>query len=195
MTKTVLQSQTWAFYAITDEQEGRVLEKIGRGELVLFDDGSVQFFRKKLFGGYDDEPEHWYSVSDIMDNATAYSDGLEVEVYFPATENQTAEVTTFFYELNEDESTRWEEALPKPKSKPQAEAPQQAAVQPQVTKEIIREKEVIQREIVKVRCRHCKRLYDEVGDYCPYCGAPNQLPTITSPPRGLPRMMMVLEQT
>lgn len=34
-------------------------------------------------------------------------------------------------------------------------------------KEIIKEKEVI----VKVKCSHCQRLYNEILDECPRCGA------------------------
>lgn len=36
-------------------------------------------------------------------------------------------------------------------------------------KEIIREKVVI----VKIRCSHCRHLYDETLDKCPHCGARN----------------------
>ena len=44
--------------------------------------------------------------------------------------------------------------------------------QPQV-KEIIKEREVIHREtIVKIRCGHCHRLFEEEKGSCPYCGAP-----------------------
>ena len=43
---------------------------------------------------------------------------------------------------------------------------------PQV-KEIIKEREVIHREtIVKIRCGHCHRLFEEEKGSCPYCGAP-----------------------
>jgi len=42
----------------------------------------------------------------------------------------------------------------------------------QVVKEIYKEREVITREIVKVRCRHCGYKYDEASNYCPHCGAP-----------------------
>jgi len=43
---------------------------------------------------------------------------------------------------------------------------------PQV-KEIIKEREVIHREtIVKIRCGHCRRLFEEEKGNCPYCGAP-----------------------
>lgn len=50
---------------------------------------------------------------------------------------------------------------------PQAQQPR--AVRPHQVreKEIIREKEVI----VKVRCPHCHRLYNETLDECPHCGA------------------------
>jgi len=42
----------------------------------------------------------------------------------------------------------------------------------QVGKEqvVIKEKEII-REIVKVRCKYCGRLYDETENQCPHCRA------------------------
>jgi lipopolysaccharide biosynthesis regulator YciM len=43
----------------------------------------------------------------------------------------------------------------------------------QVVKEIYKEREVITREIVKVRCRHCGYKFDEASNYCPHCGAPS----------------------
>jgi rRNA maturation endonuclease Nob1 len=39
------------------------------------------------------------------------------------------------------------------------------------TKEVYREREVITREIVKIRCRHCGTLFEEKLDRCPHCGA------------------------
>jgi predicted Zn-ribbon and HTH transcriptional regulator len=48
------------------------------------------------------------------------------------------------------------------------EAPVQA--QTQTVKEVYREKEIL-REIVKIRCRYCGRLYEERLDRCPHCGA------------------------
>jgi hypothetical protein len=39
-------------------------------------------------------------------------------------------------------------------------------------KEVFREREIITREIVKIRCRHCSRLFEEKSNYCPHCGAP-----------------------
>jgi hypothetical protein len=45
------------------------------------------------------------------------------------------------------------------RSQPQSE--ESALAQPRVTKETIREREVIQREIVKIRCRHCGVLFEE----------------------------------
>jgi uncharacterized membrane protein len=49
------------------------------------------------------------------------------------------------------------------------------AQQPGVTKSdeprVTREKETIrEREIVKIRCSHCKQLYEESKGRCPYCG-------------------------
>jgi len=37
---------------------------------------------------------------------------------------------------------------------------------------VMKEREVI-REVVKVRCRYCGRLYEERLDSCPYCGGKN----------------------
>lgn len=34
----------------------------------------------------------------------------------------------------------------------------------------VAERTIIIREIVKIRCRYCGGLYDEVKDRCPYCG-------------------------
>ena len=49
--------------------------------------------------------------------------------------------------------------------------PTQTPNQPFVqTKEIIRETQVI----VKIRCKYCTSLYDELLDRCPYCGAPRK---------------------
>jgi hypothetical protein len=39
------------------------------------------------------------------------------------------------------------------------------------TREIYKEREII-REIVKIRCRHCRTLFEEKLDHCPHCGAP-----------------------
>ena len=50
---------------------------------------------------------------------------------------------------------------------PPAVTPQQTGV----VKEVYKEREVI-REIVKIRCRHCSRTFNEISDRCPYCGAP-----------------------
>lgn len=43
----------------------------------------------------------------------------------------------------------------------------------QPPKEIYKEREVVTREIVKIRCRHCGRLHEEKLDTCPHCGAPS----------------------
>jgi rubrerythrin len=40
-----------------------------------------------------------------------------------------------------------------------------------IAKEVYREREVITREIVKIRCRHCGTLFEEKQDRCPHCGA------------------------
>lgn len=47
----------------------------------------------------------------------------------------------------------------------------EAPAQPQVVREIIKEKETI-RELVKIRCAHCRTLYEENLGRCPNCGAP-----------------------
>jgi hypothetical protein len=36
---------------------------------------------------------------------------------------------------------------------------------------VIKEREVIVKEIVKIRCSYCHKLYDESFDKCPNCGA------------------------
>ena len=36
---------------------------------------------------------------------------------------------------------------------------------------VIKEREVIVKEIVKIRCSYCHKLYDETFDKCPNCGA------------------------
>jgi len=37
---------------------------------------------------------------------------------------------------------------------------------------VVREKETVIREVVKVRCQYCGKLYDETRGKCPHCGAP-----------------------
>jgi len=45
--------------------------------------------------------------------------------------------------------------------------------QPQVAKEVIKERVEIHKEtVVKIRCGHCHRLFEEEKGSCPYCGAP-----------------------
>lgn len=57
------------------------------------------------------------------------------------------------------------------KAQPQIEERQQSP--PPQVKEIIKEREVIHREtIVKIRCGHCRKLFEEEKGSCPYCGAP-----------------------
>jgi len=36
---------------------------------------------------------------------------------------------------------------------------------------VVKEREVIVKEIVKIRCPYCRKLYDESNDKCPNCGA------------------------
>ena len=52
-----------------------------------------------------------------------------------------------------------------------ATTPNAPSAPQQVVKEIYKEREVITREIVKVRCRHCGYKFDEASNYCPHCGA------------------------
>jgi len=40
----------------------------------------------------------------------------------------------------------------------------------------IREKEIITREVVKIKCRFCGNAYAELTDFCPFCGAPQRWP-------------------
>lgn len=56
-------------------------------------------------------------------------------------------------------------------SKPEKHETVEAFAQPQVIREVIKEKETI-REIVKIRCRHCGELFEEKKTRCPYCNAP-----------------------
>jgi hypothetical protein len=159
-----LQSKITAFRRITDADEGKVLDRIGSGILVLLDNDTVAFGKKRLLGGYNQEPEHWYRLSDIIE-IKDYSDGLDVEVYYEATDDEPAEVITYFYELK-GETNRWLETLSAKKTKkPTSETATPQNVQPIM----IKEREVI-REIVKVRCRHCGNLYDERDNRCPHCG-------------------------
>ena len=44
----------------------------------------------------------------------------------------------------------------------------------QAAQGVVREREVIQREIVKIPCNHCGALVNEVENFCKYCGAPRQ---------------------
>lgn len=39
---------------------------------------------------------------------------------------------------------------------------------------VVKEKEVIQREIVKIPCSYCGALVNEVDNFCKYCSAPRQ---------------------
>src|SRR2546428_10926893 len=57
-----------------------------------------------------------------------------------------------------------------PVSAPSPQPPYSPALQtPQ-----IREKEIITREIVKIKCRFCGNVYAEATDFCPFCGAPQR---------------------
>jgi hypothetical protein len=162
LPSSVLQSKVTAFRVIMDEDEGKVHDRLGSGLLVLLDNDTVAFV-KKLLGGYDHEPHHWYNLSNIV-RIEGYNDGFDAEVYYGATQDEPAEVTTYFYELK-GETNRWLETLSqKRKTKPSPEA-----TPPKAQPITIKEREVI-REIVKVRCRHCGNLYDERDNRCPHCG-------------------------
>jgi hypothetical protein len=153
-----------AFREIVDEDEGKVLDRLGSGLLVLLDNDTICFVKKKFLGGYDQEPDHYYPLSNIM-RIAGHSDGFDAEVYFHAAEDESAQVITFFYELK-SETNRWLETLSSKKTeKSSSQVPTSQNVQPVVVKE----REVI-REIVKVRCRHCGNLYDERDNRCPHCG-------------------------
>ena len=136
MVTIVLQSRAEAYIETVDEDEGKSLDFIGRGMLELLDDGKMGFTKKRLLGGYDEEPDHWYNVSDIV-KVKGYSDGFDVEVYFEATDDRSAEVVTYFYKAKND-TDRWLEALSKRRTQPEQSAPQ-----PQVTREVIKEKEIV----------------------------------------------------
>jgi hypothetical protein len=162
LPNSILQSSVTAFRQITDEDEGKVLDRLGSGLLALLDNDKIAFVKKKLLGGYNKEPDHWYGLSNIV-RINDYSDGLDVEVYYEATQDEPAEVVTYFYELK-SETKRWLDTLSAKKTKkPSSEITQTA--QPIIMKE----REVI-REIVKVRCGHCGNLYDERDNKCPHCG-------------------------
>ena len=163
MPKVVLESPVTASIEISDE-DGKQLERLGKGILVLSDEGMIGFVRKKLLGGYEPELNHSYNVSEIV-KTKDYADGLDIEVYFSATEEEPAEVVTYFYELKR-ETSRWLEAISSREVKKTASSETQRE---QAQRVVIKEREVI-REIVKVRCRHCGNLYDERQDRCPHCG-------------------------
>lgn len=169
--KSTLESQATAFIDRKDEAGKRISDPIGKGLLVLRDDDKVAFVKKKLLGGYQQEPSHAYYISRIV-NLKKYSDGLDVEVYYPATEEEPAEVITVFYELKDD-ANRWYETLQRMRMKKEPEpATSQTTLTPQpVTREIIKEKEIITREIW-FRCPHCHEKYEEGHSRCPHCGAP-----------------------
>lgn len=48
-----------------------------------------------------------------------------------------------------------------------------STAQTQPTGTIFREKEII-REVVKIRCPHCRTVYDDKLETCPNCGSPNR---------------------
>lgn len=55
----------------------------------------------------------------------------------------------------------------------QSQIEESPPTQPQAAKEIIKERVEIHREtIVKIRCGHCHRLFEEEKGSCPNCGAP-----------------------
>ncbi len=162
MSKYILESRATAFYETWDEDEGRVLERIGNGFLVLFEDGTIAFFKKKLRGGHNAEAEHCYPISSVV-KFKGYSDGFDAEVYFEATRDEPAEVVTYFYELK-GETPKWQQILSKRQTKKPDVKP---AAPPSV---VTREREIIREVVVKVRCTDCGTLYDERDNKCPNCG-------------------------
>jgi hypothetical protein len=169
-SESILESHATAFIDTKDEKGDRVSVPVGKGLLVLRDDDKVDFVKKKLFGGYQQEPNHSYYVSRIV-NLKEYSDGLDVEAYYPATEEGPAEVVTVFYELND--ASRWYETLQSMRAKKEPKpAASEATLTPQqpVIREII--KETI-REVPMVYCPNCDERYEERLSRCPYCNAPH----------------------
>jgi len=164
LTSIVFQSPAAASY---ETEEGN--ENIGRGLLTLYEDHSVVFFRKKLLRGY--EENYSYDLSDII-NIKGYDNGFTAEVYYGATEETPSYVTTYFYEIeNEEEIDKWVELLTPKKTEKAAPQPIASAQQniPVFMKEI-KEKETI-REVVMIRCPHCRTKYEETQNRCPHCGA------------------------
>lgn len=134
---------------------------IGRGILTLTQDHRVSFRKKGLLGVCDKEAHHYYYLSNIV-KVKGYSDGFHTEVYYDATDDEPAEVITYYYEPKEGPS-RWLSALVKKQEKPKPESP---VIQQVIIKEIVKEK-----EIVKVRtCSHCGNDYNQTDNRCPHCG-------------------------
>jgi len=77
------------------------------------------------------------------------------------TKEQPSVPTTYDEAPTEPVRTGYREEMPTVEPPPQQ----------QVVREVIKEKETI-REIVKIRCAHCRTLYEESLGRCPHCGAP-----------------------
>lgn len=169
---SILESQATASVDTKDEEGKKVSIPIGKGLLILRGD-KVVFMKKKLLGGYKQDPDHAFYISSIL-NLKPWSNGLDVEAYYPATEEEPAEVTTVFYELNEDGANRWYETLQSMRKKKEPEPATSQAAPPQqpVTREII--KETIIKEIRVVNCPNCDQEYEARLGRCPYCNAPKR---------------------
>ena len=141
------------------------VSSIGRGLLTLTQDDMIAFRKRNLLGAYDREPHHYYYLSNIV-KVKGYGNGFHTEIYYDATDDEPAEVITYYYEPK-DAPDRWLRVLAKKQEKPESPVNQQPSI-----KEIIREKEIV-REIVKIRCRHCGELFEERINRCPNCGVPD----------------------
>jgi hypothetical protein len=163
-SSAILESPTNASLASMDS--GGEVRDIGRGLLILTQDNRIEFRKRRIIGTYENEPHHYYYLSHVL-KVKGYSNGFHCEVYYDATDNEPAEVITYYYEPK-DGPDRWLSVL----AKKEQERPEPASPVPQQPiKEIIREKEIV-REVVKIRCRHCGELFEERISRCPHCGAP-----------------------
>ena len=51
--------------------------------------------------------------------------------------------------------------------------PSRVRATPRQVDHVIHRELEVSRDIVKIRCRYCGKLYTERGDYCPHCGTHN----------------------
>jgi rubrerythrin len=139
---------------------------IGRGLLTLTQYDMIAFRRRNILGAYNKETDHSYYLSDVI-KVKGYSDGFHTEVYWDATDDEPAEVITYYYEPEEG-LEQWLKVL---KEKTTKRKPESVSIPQQSTKEVIKERETV-REIIKIRCRNCGEPYEERMNRCPYCNAP-----------------------